>query len=164
MDLECHTVYLLLGSNLGNKIAHLQEAMALLAERVGEISALSSIYQTAAWGKEDQPAFLNMAIKIRTSLSPLEVLEDALAIEKLMGRVRKEHWGQRLIDIDLLLFGDEIIDEGIKLQVPHPQMQFRNFVLVPLSEIAGGVIHPVLKLSIDDLRKQCKDPLPAYKL
>lgn len=159
MDLEYHTAYLLLGSNKGNSIGHLQEATALLEEKIGNVSSRSSVYRTAAWGKEDQPAFLNMALEIATTLSPLEVLRSALSIEKSMGRVRNEHWGQRLIDIDMLLFDDDIFDFGEELQIPHPQMQFRNFVLVPLSEIAGNVIHPVLKLSIDDLRKQCKDLL-----
>ncbi|MGY3052493.1 2-amino-4-hydroxy-6-hydroxymethyldihydropteridine diphosphokinase [Pedobacter sp. UYEF25] len=164
MDLECHTVYLLLGSNIGNRLEYLKRATLLLAEKVGQISAQSAIYQTAAWGNEDQPAFLNLALEIYTDLTPLEVLQMALLIERTMGRVRKDHWGQRLIDIDLLLFDQEIIDLGDELQIPHPQMQFRNFVLIPLSEIAGTIIHPLLKVSIDDLRKQCKDPLLVEKI
>lgn len=164
MNLEYHTVYLLLGSNLGNRHEHLQETIALLAEKVGEVLALSSVYQTAAWGKENQPAFLNLALKLTTTLSPLQVLESSLSIEKAMGRVRKEHWGQRLIDIDILIFDNDIVNMGEKLQIPHLQMKFRNFVLAPLSEIAGDLIHPVLGLSIEELRKQCRDPLAVEKI
>lgn len=163
MELERHTVFLLLGSNQGNRVELLEQATALLTNTVGAVFSKSSIYQTDAWGREDQPAFLNMVLKINTVLSPLEVLKNALSTEKLMGRVRNEHWGQRTIDIDILLFDGEIIDFGEKLQIPHPQMQFRNFVLVPLSEIAGDLIHPVFKISIDELRKNCKDRLSVSK-
>ncbi|QIL41180.1 2-amino-4-hydroxy-6-hydroxymethyldihydropteridine diphosphokinase [Pedobacter sp. HDW13] len=162
--LECSTAYLLLGGNLGNREANLQLAVALLNEKVGEVVSVSALYETAAWGKTDQPAFLNQAVALRTSLTALEVLTQALAIEQDLGRVRKDKWGERLIDIDLILFGDEIIDIPDKLQVPHPHMQNRRFVMEPLAEIAPGVIHPVLRQTMLSISQNIHDPLTVKKL
>ena len=164
MGLEQHKVYLLLGSNLGDRLKNIKTATELLGTEVGEIICMSSVYETAAWGKEDQAVFLNMAIEIKTSLSPLHVLENILAIEKVIGRIRKEQWGERLIDIDILFYDDDIIAIKEKLYIPHPQMQFRNFVLTPMLEIAGNLIHPVLKVSIEELKKRCGDSLAVVKL
>ncbi len=164
MGLEQHKVYLLLGSNLGDRLKNFKTATELLRTEVGEIISMSSVYETAAWGKENQASFLNIAIEIKTSLSPLQVLEDILAIEKTIGRIRRERWGERLIDIDILFYDDEIIAIKEKLYIPHPQMQFRNFVLTPMVEIAGHLVHPVLKLSIEELKKRCGDSLAVDKL
>jgi 2-amino-4-hydroxy-6-hydroxymethyldihydropteridine diphosphokinase len=162
--LECSTAYLLLGGNLGNREANLELAVSLLNEKVGEVVSVSALYKTAAWGKTDQPAFLNQAVALRTSLTALEVLTKALAIEQDLGRVRKDKWGERLIDIDLILFGDEIIDIPGKLQVPHPHMQNRRFVMEPLAEIAPEVIHPVLGKTMLNISQNINDPLTVKKL
>ncbi len=163
LQLDRKMVYLLLGSNLGDKAALLREAVAQVAENIGTVRCRSSIYETAAWGKEDQPNFLNQAIGVETALSPLEVLDKALWIEKELGRVRLERWGSRLIDIDVILYGDEIIDVKDRLQVPHPQMQNRRFVLEPLAEIAGGVLHPILNQTISEILLNLNDTLEVSK-
>lgn len=162
--LECRTAYLLLGGNLGDREANLVQAIALLSAQVGEVISVSALYETAAWGKTDQPAFLNQAVALQTNLTALEVLTKALAIEQELGRVRKDKWGERLIDIDLILFGDEIIDIPDKLQVPHPHMQNRRFVMEPLAEIAPEVIHPVLGQSMLSISQSLNDPLPVKRL
>ena len=162
--LECSTAYLLLGGNLGDREANLEQAIALLSAQVGEVISVSALYETAAWGKTDQPAFLNQAVALRTNLTALEVLTKALAIEQELGRVRKDKWGERLIDIDLILFGDEIIDIPDKLQVPHPHMQNRRFVMEPLAEIAPDVVHPVLGQTMLRISENINDPLAVKRL
>ncbi|GGG93609.1 MULTISPECIES: 2-amino-4-hydroxy-6-hydroxymethyldihydropteridine diphosphokinase [Pedobacter] len=162
--LECNTVYLLLGGNLGSREENLKRAIALLDEKIGKVISVSSLYETAAWGKTDQPAFLNQAVALQTNLSALEVLDRALSIEGELGRIRKDKWGERLIDIDLILFGNEIIHVPDKLQVPHPHMQNRKFVMEPLAEIAPDVVHPVLGETILSIFLHIKDPLEVKKL
>jgi 2-amino-4-hydroxy-6-hydroxymethyldihydropteridine diphosphokinase len=162
--LEYSTAYLLLGGNLGNREANLKKAIELLNDKIGKVIATSSLYETAAWGKTDQPAFLNQAVAVQTILSALEVLDLALSIELVLGRVRKDKWGERLIDIDLVLFGDQIIDIPDKLQVPHPHMQYRKFVMEPLAEIAPEVVHPVLRKTILSICRNMNDPLEVKKL
>ncbi|WP_406826084.1 2-amino-4-hydroxy-6-hydroxymethyldihydropteridine diphosphokinase [Pedobacter sp. KACC 23697] len=162
--LEYSTAYLLLGGNLGNREANLKKAIELLNDKIGEVIVASSLYETAAWGKTDQPAFLNQAVAVQTSLSALEVLDLALIIELELGRVRKDKWGERLIDIDLVLFGDQIIDIPDKLQVPHPHMQHRKFVMEPLAEIAPEVLHPVLGETILSICRNINDPLEVKRL
>lgn len=162
--LECSTAYLLLGGNLGDREANLKKAIELLNDKIGKVIAISSLYETAAWGKTDQPAFLNQAVGVETNLSAIAVLDLALSIEQELGRVRKDKWGERLIDIDLILFGDQIIDIPDKLQVPHPHMQNRKFVMEPLTEIAPEVIHPVLGETILSICRNIDDPLEVKKL
>lgn len=162
--LECSTAYLLLGGNLGDREGNLKRAVQLLNEKIGKVTAVSSLYETAAWGKTDQPAFLNQAVALQTNLSALEVLDHALTIEQELGRVRKDKWGERLIDIDLILFGDEIINVPDKLQVPHPHMQHRKFVMEPLAEIAPDVVHPVLGETILAMSRNIEDPLEVKKI
>ncbi|WP_233509394.1 2-amino-4-hydroxy-6-hydroxymethyldihydropteridine diphosphokinase [Pedobacter chinensis] len=164
MALEYTIAYLLLGGNLGDRERNLQEAIHLIEDKIGEICTVSSVYETAAWGKTDQPAFLNQALTVKTRLTALEVLENALEIERLLGRIRKDKWGERLIDIDIILFGDEIIDIENKLQVPHPQMQNRRFVMMPLAEIAPNVIHPLLGKTISSIEENITDNLNVKKL
>lgn len=162
--LEYQTAYLLLGGNLGDRVANLKKAIELLNDKVGGVLSVSSLYETAAWGKTDQPAFLNQAVALQTRLSALEVLDLALNIEQELGRVRKDKWGERLIDIDLILFGNQVINIPDKLQVPHPHMQHRKFVMEPLAEIAPGVLHPVLGETMLSICQNISDPLEVKKI
>lgn len=162
--LEYQTAYLLLGGNLGDRVANLKKAIELLNDKVGGVLSVSSLYETAAWGKTDQPAFLNQAVALQTRLSALEVLDLALNIEQELGRVRKDKWGERLIDIDLILFGNQVINIPDKLQVPHPHMQHRKFVMEPLAEIAPDVLHPVLGETMLSICQNISDPLEVKKM
>ncbi len=162
--LDTKMVYLLLGSNLGDRKAILQEAIKEIETNIGVVKAISSIYETAAWGREDQPAFLNQALSVQTMLTPVQVLDQALWIEKELGRIRLEKWGARLIDIDVILYGEEVIDLKDRLQIPHPQMQNRRFVLQPLAEIAGDVVHPVFNQTITEILLNLADNLGVSKI
>lgn len=150
------TVYLLLGSNLGNREEILSQAITAIQENVGLIISQSKYYETPAWGKTDQPDFLNIALEISTNLVPLMVLEKTQAIEQQLGRVRIEKWGARLIDIDIIFYGQEIIYIANHLNVPHPLMQERLFVLEPIAEIAPNFIHPVLEKSVAELLEKIR--------
>jgi len=164
MDLDSKKVYLLLGSNLGDRKSIVEQAIEQIYFRIGDIFAVSSLYETAAWGKTDQPDFLNVAVGVNTNLAPMDVLEHALTIEQELGRVRHDKWGSRLIDIDVILYEQLVVDEGVKLQIPHPQMQYRKFVLAPLAEIAGAEIHPILHKSISEILDILEDNLSVAKI
>jgi 2-amino-4-hydroxy-6-hydroxymethyldihydropteridine diphosphokinase len=154
--------YLLTGGNMGNRLAYLSKAKEQIEKRCGSILKESSVYKTAAWGKEDQEAFLNQVLKIETSLHPGELLKKILEIEESLGRKRELKYGPRTIDIDILFFNGDIINQH-SLKVPHPQMQARRFVLVPLNEIAANKIHPSLHKTISQLLAECPDPLAVNK-
>ena len=145
-----HTAYVALGSNLGDKEANLRKALELLQERGVEVVKTSSFICTEPYGVTDQPQFLNGVCEVRTSLEPLELLHTLLDIEQKMGRVRLRHWGERNIDLDLLLYEDVVLDTE-ELKLPHPDMQNRDFVLLPLAEIAPELVHPILQKSIEEL-------------
>lgn len=164
MELDTENVYLLLGSNLGDRNALINDAIQLIEQRVGPVFKRSSLYETAAWGLQEQPAFLNVAVGVSTTLSPLEVLQEVLDIESVLGRIRHEKWGARLIDIDIILYGNAIVDLGTRLQIPHPQMEYRKFVLEPLAEIAGTYVHPQLKLNLLEILKRLSDNLSVSKV
>ncbi|WP_057490198.1 2-amino-4-hydroxy-6-hydroxymethyldihydropteridine diphosphokinase [Streptococcus orisasini] len=144
-------VYLSLGSNIENREAYLEKALTSLAELPRtRLLAQSAVYETAAWGKTDQADFLNLTCQLESDLSPQELLQSCQRIEQQLGRIRHEHWGPRTIDIDILFYGHQIINKE-DLQVPHPYLQERAFVLVPLNDIASSFIHPLLKQSIANL-------------
>jgi 2-amino-4-hydroxy-6-hydroxymethyldihydropteridine diphosphokinase len=158
-----NSIYLILGSNIGNSLEILLSAVKSIEAEIGIVITKSNFYFTKAWGNTNQPDFINQAIHVETNLSPQELLEKILAIEKKAGRTRTEiKWEQRSLDIDILFFNDLIIDEP-NLIIPHPFLQERNFVLTPLLEIAKDFIHPVLKKTIFQLSEECKDALEVKK-
>ena len=155
-------VYLLTGGNIGDRANYLLQAKEEIKKRCGAILQTSSLYQTAAWGNESQGAFLNQVLAIKTSLGPEELLKTILQIEEELGRKRELKYGPRTIDIDILFFNDEVINlHGLK--VPHPQLQNRRFVLVPLNEIAPDKMHPLFKKTISQILAECPDPLAVNK-
>jgi 2-amino-4-hydroxy-6-hydroxymethyldihydropteridine diphosphokinase len=156
-------VFLLLGSNLGDARANIFKAKQAI-EGLGEnISAYSSLYVTQAWGKEDQPDFLNQVIEISYEGEAKNLLNKLLAIETSLGRTRDQKWDARVIDIDILFFGNQIIDDP-DLKIPHPQIPNRRFTLIPLKEIAANFIHPLSRKTVSQLLSECTDPLSVKKL
>lgn len=156
-------VFLLLGSNMGNRLEYLDQAREHLAQKIGDIDKVSGIYETAAWGKTDQPDFVNQVIKIETSLQARAVLTTILEIEKLLGRERIEKWGARTIDIDILFYDEELIDEP-DLKIPHPNLHERAFTLVPLIEIEPEWFHPLFKKPLTELLTKLDNQLLVQKL
>lgn len=150
-------VYLSLGSNLGHREQHLREAIKLIQSRIGAAEQVSRIYESEPWGYSSENRFCNCCLSVRTRLDPLPLLDQVLGIEKKMGRERLGMgYSDRIIDIDLLLFGDMQIDHP-RLTLPHPAIGERMFVLAPLAEIAPGLIHPVTGLTIGQMLEQCGD-------
>ncbi len=144
-----HIVYLALGTNLGDRPANLRAALKALLSEVKVITE-SKVYETPPWGYENQPAFLNMAVKCETNLEPESLLKRLKQHEVQLGREQSFRWGPRLIDIDILFY-DNIILKSESLTIPHPRLHERAFVLVPLAEISPDFIHPVLKKTINEL-------------
>ena len=151
-----NTVYIQLGSNIGERKSYIAKSMEQIEENIGEIITKSSIFETIPWGYENQDNFLNSVIKIKTPFDAFKVLQKSQTIEDNLGRERNEKWGKRTIDIDILFYNNEIINTT-KLNIPHPLIQKRKFVLVPLSEIAPNYIHPILKKNISTLLSECKN-------
>ena len=157
-----NTAVLLSGSNIGDRLVHLQTAKAHLPANNCFLEAESSVYQTSAWGNQSQPAFLNQAWKIRTEKEPVDLLRTLLEIEKSMGRSRKMKWESRIIDIDILFFND-LVFESEELTIPHPHLHERKFALMPVAEILPLWMHPVFHKTITALLEEVMDPLAVTK-
>lgn len=157
-----NNTYLLLGSNMGNSKANLSKAVVQIEKQIGTITRQSGLYSTAAWGNTKQPDFLNQVIIVETKLSSLQTMQTILNIEKKMGRIRTVKNAPRVIDIDILFFNKEIIEEE-HLFIPHPQIQNRRFVLVPLNQLSPNLKHPVLNKTVHQLLINCPDRLNVKK-
>jgi 2-amino-4-hydroxy-6-hydroxymethyldihydropteridine diphosphokinase len=146
-------VYLGLGSNLGDRLAALTQALAILGAEPGlQLTACSSIYETEPWGVTDQPAFLNLAAEFSTSLEPEYLLAACQRVESQVGRTETYRWGPRVIDVDILLYGNRVVSLDVPdLQIPHLRMRERAFVLAPLAEVAGGFAVPPDSVTVGDL-------------
>ena len=148
-----HIVYLALGTNLGDRLANLKQAIAALTPQL-EVKAKSQVYETPPWGFEDQPKFLNQVIKANTYLDPEPLLKHLKRLEVALGRKESFPNGPRLIDLDILFYDDLVIDKP-SIVIPHPRLQERGFVLVPLMEIAPNLVHPVSKKSVREMAEIC---------
>lgn len=150
-------VFLGIGSNLGKREKNIREAVEKIMEFIGPVINSSSLYETEPWGFRSENEFLNMVVEVDTNLKPSGLLGRLLIIESLLGRTRGENkYTSRLIDIDILLYNNKVMDNKV-LVIPHPLMHERNFVLIPLCEIAPDMIHPVMKKTISELLKDCPD-------
>lgn len=158
-----NVAYLLTGGNVGNPKVALERAKEDISRHCGEIVAVSALYQTEAWGNENQEPFLNQCLKIRTLLKAAALLYCILSIEQNGGRIRDKKYGPRIIDIDILLFNNDIIKQP-GLAVPHPQLHNRRFALQCLNEVAATEVHPVFDKTISQLLAECSDPLGVLKL
>ena len=160
--MEINKVFLSLGSNVGDRIHNLSLGRSKLFNEVGKIINNSKIYESEPWGFKFQANFLNQIIIIETYLESKEVLKHILSIEKKLGRIRKEKWAPRIIDIDILFFNNDIINSK-NLVIPHPLIQNRNFILVPLNEIAKNYVHPGTNKTMSQLLKLSKDKLNVFE-
>jgi 2-amino-4-hydroxy-6-hydroxymethyldihydropteridine diphosphokinase len=155
-------VYLLIGGNMGDRMDYLMRAKEAINKNSGTILQASDVYETEAWGLTRQEKFLNQALRIDTQLPPKELLHSLLQIEESLGRKRELRYGPRIIDIDILFYGKEIVHEK-HLEIPHPEIQNRRFALQCLNDIAPSFIHPVLHKTIAQLLAESTDPLMVNK-
>lgn len=153
-------VILLLGSNQGDRMELLLAAKDSINRDIGKVVQLSSVYETAAWGREDLPAHLNQVLVVETTFTPEAILEIIHRIENALGRERHERWGIRSIDIDILYYNESVYKSD-SLIIPHPRIQDRRFTLVPLCEILPQMIHPVFQCTNMELLDSCADTLPV---
>jgi 2-amino-4-hydroxy-6-hydroxymethyldihydropteridine diphosphokinase len=157
-----HETYLLLGSNLGDRVAELDKARILIEENIGSVRQQSEIYETDPWGNKEQPCFLNQVLVVQTNQDPQALLNTILSIEKLMGRFRTDKFGPRIIDIDILFY-DELVIQSDTLCIPHPLLHERRFTLLPLQEINPLKKHPLFNQTIEALLLKCSDRLNVEK-
>ncbi len=151
-----HSIVLLTGSNLGDRTNQLHLASQYIEKHIGKVIRTSSLYMTEAWGGLPQPDYINQVIVVESILSPMETLQKIHWIEEELGRIRSSRWASRIIDIDILFYNTEII--GLpELEIPHPEIQNRNFVLQPLLEVMPDYFHPVLKKSVKELATITRD-------
>ncbi|MGB3181920.1 MAG: 2-amino-4-hydroxy-6-hydroxymethyldihydropteridine diphosphokinase [Cyclobacteriaceae bacterium] len=156
-------IYLLLGTNLGDRVSNLKMAVSLLQQSGCRVQATSDIYESEPWGISEQPAFLNQVVRADTLQEPQELLTTLLTIEKEMGRIRHIKWGERLIDLDILYYND-LVYRSETLTIPHPEIANRRFTLVPLAELAAAEVHPGNGLSQARLLEACPDKLRVWPL
>lgn len=156
-------IYLLLGTNLGDRFSNLQKAISLLRQKDIHPIKISSVYESEPWGIIDQPMFYNIVLKVESSLEPTHLLQVCLDTESDMGRLRIKKWGERIIDIDILYYEDEIVDQP-DLIIPHPGIIVRRFTLVPLNELAPDMLHPITKKTNRELLETCKDPMGCISI
>ena len=149
---------LLLGGNIGDRLEFIKNAIKEINIQCGKVTKESKIYETAAWGVENQASFYNQVIEVSSLMDPYSFLKNILQIEKDLGRIRFQKWGERVIDIDILFIDDLIIDTE-SLTIPHPQLHKRRFTLIPLIDIAQKLVHPILNKSVEHLLKICPDKL-----
>ncbi len=157
-----NNTWLSLGSNEGDRVLWMQKAIDLLSESCGTIVEKSSMYETAAWGLSSQPDFLNMVLQLQTEKTPQELLTKIHTIETTLGRQRDIKWGPRTLDIDILLYNQDMV-ELPGLTIPHPYLQDRRFTLAPLAQIAPEYVHPQLNKTIRQLLIECPDKLEVHK-
>ena len=155
--------YLLTGGNEGDRYLNMQQARTNIEHICGQVLQVSSLYETAPWGKTDQPDFLNQVLLIETKWSPQALLKRILQIEEKGGRIRTEKNAPRTIDIDILFYDHLVIHEP-GLSIPHPRIAERRFVLEPLNEISPGYVHPVFQKTIHELLLECTDQLAVKKI
>jgi len=156
-------IFLLLGGNLGDRQHYLAEAIRLINSEIAPIVQQSSVYETQSWGRTDAPDYLNQVVILESDIPARELLKQVLGIELQLGRKREEKWGARTIDIDILFYGTEIVQEE-GLQIPHPELHNRRFTLEPLAEIAPDLLHPILNKPILSIKNELKDSLIVKKL
>jgi 2-amino-4-hydroxy-6-hydroxymethyldihydropteridine diphosphokinase len=157
-------IFIGLGSNLGDRAYYLHQALAEIANsRQIIMKKYSSVYETEPVGKNEQPQFLNMVAELESTLLPQDLLQRLKEIENTLGRTHTEHWGPREIDLDILYYGSEVFNDE-KLQLPHPEIANRRFVLVPMREIAGEFLDPMQHLNMEELLQRCLDTKTVRKI
>lgn len=156
-------IYLLSGSNLGDRKRNLENALQLIQRRIGAVIKCSEVYGSKAWGEKDQPDFYNQVMEVETDIPHEPLLMQLQTIEKELGKLKVGKWRERLIDLDILYYRNRIVRTP-QLIIPHPEIQNRNFTLKPLCEIAGEEVHPVLLKSHDQMLQESPDPLSVWKL
>jgi 2-amino-4-hydroxy-6-hydroxymethyldihydropteridine diphosphokinase len=158
-----HTAYILLGSNMDDRESHLANAIKQIELNCGLVYKTSALYETAAWGNVEQASFLNQALVLKTDLSPQKLMKQLLHIERILGRTRTIKMGPRTIDIDIILM-DETVVYSDSLTLPHPHLQDRKFVLLPLAAIAPNAFHPIFNKTVEQLLTECSDNLDVKKV